>query len=86
MNENIAYEDYSAGHITKKFTKYELPINISKNGELGQIVFYDAPGNTDDPKKYDEYKEALNKTLNYLKTRKDNSSILLYFIKKMEMA
>ena len=82
MNEKNAYEDYSASHITTKFTKYELPMNNNNNRELGQIVFYDAPGNTDDPQKYEDYKKALEKTLNFLKMRKDNSSILLYFIKK----
>lgn len=82
MNEKIAYEDYSAGTITTKFTRYELPMNNNNNGELGQIVFYDAPGNTDEPRIYNEYKKALEQTLDILKERKENSSILLYFIKK----
>ena len=80
MNEKIAYEDYSAGSITTKFTRYELPMNNNNNGELGQIVFYDAPGNND--KNYKEYNKALEQTLDLLKERKENSSILLYFIKK----
>lgn len=61
MNEKIAYEDYSAGSITTKFTRYELPMNNNNNGELGQIVFYDAPGNND--KNYKEYNKALEQTL-----------------------
>ena len=57
-------------------------MNNNNDGELGQIVLYDSPGNTDDSKKYNDFKKALEKTLDVFKERKDNSSILLYFIKQ----
>ena len=82
MNEKIAYENYSAYQVTKKFTKYELPMSHNNNGELGQIVLHDAPGNTDDNRIYEDFKKILNQTLTVMKERKDNAAILLYFIKK----
>ena len=46
LDNLISMENSSSGHVTKKFTKYALPMSNNENGELGQIVLYDSPGLT----------------------------------------
>ena len=81
MGTLISKESSSAEHVTKKFTKYGLPMSNNENGELGQIVLYDSPGLTEDKNVIEDFKKTVDEKLNILKEKKENSSILLYFIK-----
>ena len=82
MNNLVSRENCSSSHVTKKFTKYALPMSNNENGELGQIVLYDSPGLTEDKDVVKEFKNLVESTLNIFKEKKENNSILLYFIKR----
>ena len=81
MGTLISKENSSSNHVTKKFTKYALPMSQNENGELGQIVLYDSPGLTEDINVIAEFKKMVDVKLQIFKERKENTSILLYFIK-----
>ena len=84
MGTLISRENSSSTHVTKKFTKYALPIRHNENGEHGQIVLYDSPGLTEDKNVIKGFEEMINKKLNLFKEKKENSSILLFFIKSKD--
>ena len=82
LDNLISMENSSSGHVTKKFTKYALPMSNNENGELGQIVLYDSPGLTEDKDVLKDSKLMIEKTLNNFKEKKETASILLFFIKR----
>ena len=81
MGTLISKENSSSSHVTKKFTKYALPMSQNENGEQGQIVLYDSPGLTEDINVINEFKKMVDNKLKIFKEKKENTSILLYFIK-----
>ena len=84
MGTLISREDYTSSHVTKKFTKYGLPMSNNENGEQGQIVLYDSPGLTEDENVILEFKRWVDKKLNLFKDKKENASILLCFVKRSD--
>ena len=81
MGTLISRENSSSSHVTQKFTKYALPMRNNENGEKGQIVLYDSPGLTEDKNIIKEFKKCLDKKLDSFKEKKENTSVLLFFIK-----
>jgi hypothetical protein len=79
----ISKENSSSTHVTKKITKYALPMRHNENAERGQIVLYDSPGLTEDQKVIEEFKNMVEEKLNLFKEKKENTSILLFFIKSL---
>ena len=84
MGTLISREDFTSSHVTKKFTKYGLPMSNNENGEQGQIVLYDSPGLTEDENVILEFKKWVDKKLNLFKDKKENTSILLCFVKRSD--
>lgn len=82
MDNLIARENCSSCHVTKKFTKYALPMSSDETIELGEISLFDSPGLTEDRDVIKEFKNMVNETLKLFQENKKNSPILLYFIKR----
>lgn len=82
MDNLVSKENCSSSHVTKKFTKYSLPMSFDERFELGEISLFDSPGLTEDKDIIKEFKNMLNESLNLFQENKKTSPILLYFIKR----
>ena len=77
MGTLISKENSSSTHVTKKITKYGLPMRHNENGEQGQIVLYDSPGLTEDINVIKEFKNMVDEKLKIFKEKKEN--IIIFY-------
>lgn len=80
----ISKENSTANHVTKKFTKYALPMSYNENGEKGQIVLYDSPGLTEDKNVIKEFKEFIDEKLKIFKEKKKMLQYYYILLKEKE--
>ena len=80
----ISKENSTANHVTKKFTKYALPMRYNENGEKGQIVLYDSPGLTEDKNVIKEFKEFIDEKLKIFKEKKKMLQYYYILLKEKE--